>query len=395
MTESQASGGANGEDSISAQIQHGPTSAWRIKATNQAYWLLDEISTIQNGLDDNSAKELGLTKDEVLKQLALVRANLVEALKVSTTAPRRTARLQNWIEGSAIAATRGQLHAAQEALIAYWPISRIRALLPGLDADLRVNLKPDDPRLATYTARLADLQNATDRALGASRPQLREFQRAVDTASDDAQANVLSFRNLLAIVGAALVLVLAVIAGLHALNPGFIDLSAGSAGSGQDAVEVWEVMAVGGLGGLLGSVLAIERLGGFSGPFKLPAYQALMRVPMGSGAATAGAVLLQSSLIGALKPQPPLTLLGYCLLFGYAPDVFLRSLDQRVAQVLNQAKTKDDPSAPTSGQPKPVAHLTLVTGGVSPESEEGPPIASVSDTADAKSPSLSPPKSPT
>lgn len=322
---------------VPTRITSVPRSLWRAYATHHAREISDELSAVDFEALDPPA----------MRAYELARARVEDVETIINARRRGVHRIQDWFSGTAIETSWCLLHEGHDALIMCQPLDRLRARLPGIVGELHSNLRADDPRRTEYADRLAALRTVPDAELQAERPYLREVQRTVNSASAAAHANVRSFRDLLVGVGTALFAVLVAIAVLHAVSPGFVDLRSG-AGAGGDPAEVWEVMVLGGLGGMLGAILTVVRLGGFAGPYRLPIYQALMRVPMGAATATAGAILMQSSLIGVLNPQPRLALLAYCLLFGYAPDVLLRYLDQRLAEVLGKAQGQNDPSTPTA-----------------------------------------------
>lgn len=62
-------------------------------------------------------------------------------------------------------------------------------------------------------------------------------------------------------------------------------------------------------------------------------------------------ILVQSDQIKALSVQSGLGILAIALLFGYAPDVLLRSMDQKATSILGQAQSKDDPTRPPLATP--------------------------------------------
>ncbi len=101
---------------------------------------------------------------------------------------------------------------------------------------------------------------------------------------------------------------------------------------------------MGAFGGAIAAVVAINRFSGFTDPYGLPLYQALVRIPMASATALFGVVLMQSGVLDALKPQSGTKILAYAVLFGYAQEPFLRMVDRQAGKVLDPARGKDDPS---------------------------------------------------
>jgi hypothetical protein len=75
-------------------------------------------------------------------------------------------------------------------------------------------------------------------------------------------------------------------------------------------------------------------------------------VPAGAAVSLAAVLLLQSGVIKGLAPQSGLALLGVALVFGYAPDVLLRMMDQRATSLLGQAQNKNNPARHPLTEPR-------------------------------------------
>jgi hypothetical protein len=330
---------------------HTPRRAWRIFARNQARVLYDAVREAEGSTPK-------LNEEQQLAAL-LIRQGIYRSLTAGAFKARgRPEQLKDWYSGSAIEATWSELHRAGERLLLVQDASAVLQQIPDIDAALRSNLKADDPRLTPAIKNLAKLAKARD-VTADVREELRHYQEVANNASDEAHTNVRSLRNLLIVIGASVTVIVAVLAGLHAVIPSFLDFSVSNANPPVDAVEAWEVVAVGAFGGAIAAVFTIARLGGYGGPYRLPVYQALIRVPAGAAVALAAVLLLQSGQIQALSPQNGLNVLAVALLFGYSPDVFLRFMDQKAASLLSQAQGKDDPSGPPVT--KPLADLPSTT----------------------------------
>ena len=78
----------------------------------------------------------------------------------------------------------------------------------------------------------------------------------------------------------------------------------------------------------------------------------LIRVPSGAAVALAAVLLVQSDLIKPFGAQTGLGVLAVALLFGFAPDVLLRLMDQKTAGLLGQAQSKDNPTRPPLTKPR-------------------------------------------
>jgi hypothetical protein len=183
------------------------------------------------------------------------------------------------------------------------------------------------------------------------RPELRRYQDCANTASEEAIGNGRSLRNLLIVIGACIAVVLLALAVLHAVAPRLLDLADHSVGRSTDAADVWQIELIGAVGGMIAAVFTISKLGGFSGPYRLPVYQALIRVPAGALVALTAVVLTQSGQIKAIGTQSRLSVPAVALLFGYAPDILLRFINQRALTLLGHAQTKNDPDRPPLTKP--------------------------------------------
>jgi hypothetical protein len=80
----------------------------------------------------------------------------------------------------------------------------------------------------------------------------------------------------------------------------------------------------------------------------MPVYQALLRIPSAAATSLVGILLLQSKALGALAPVGGLEIYAYAVLFGYAQEPLLRAVDRQAGNVLDPARSKDDPSKPLS-----------------------------------------------
>jgi hypothetical protein len=360
------------ESSSDAEIvrkldEHTPRTAWRILARNQARNLFDQVREIEA----EGARPLTAAQQA---QVTLIRQGIWRAVAAAAYTPARPQpairsaeaeqsrpweALKDWYSGAGVETTWTELHRAEERLLLVQDSVIVKDRVAGIDAALRSNLKQDDVRLTPAAARLKAIAALGAAGMSATvREELRGYQQLANTASDEAHRNVRSLRNLLIVIGSSISLVLAIIAILHAIAPGFFNLSGpkpANGASAPDAIEVWEVLVVGALGGVIAAAFTISKLGGFSGPYRLPVYQALIRVPAGSAVALAAVLLLQSNQIKGLSPQSGLGLLAVALIFGYAPDVLLRMMDQKATTLLGQAQSKNDPSSPPASKPSATA----------------------------------------
>jgi hypothetical protein len=320
-------------------------TAWRVLVRNEARSLLGRIQETECTRDLNACDQ-----DEARR----VRESIGRALEAVSYQPLRGARFSDWASGSGIETAWSELHGAGQRLLMIQSPEDVKARLGEIDAALRANLKEDDSRLAPASKRLAALSEGPASDIELARSEIRQYLQTTDSAGDAAHANVRSFRNLLVLIGAVVAAAAIGLAVLHALVPGFLDLSGPAPAKGAthpDAIEPWQAVLAGATGGLVAALFSITRLGGYSGAYRLPAYQALIRIPAGALVGLVAAILLQAQFIDVLKPQFGLSLLAYALVFGYAPEVLLRYVDQRAQKVLGQAQTKNDPGRPALAKP--------------------------------------------
>lgn len=327
---------------------------WKVATHNSARELLDRLQEAECG------RQLGPCDQD---QARMIRLSLLRALKALSDKAKKPGdnkakkpgdKVRDWASGSAVETARMELHSASERLLMIQTVDDAQARLGDVDAALRNSLKADDPRLAPAITRLATLGAGPPDAVDKARSEIRKYLQTADAADAAAHANVRSFRNLLVFIGGLITLATCATALVHALVPEFLDLSGPAPAKGTtrpDAVEVWQVALAGGIGGLVAALFSITRLAGFSGAYRLPTYQALIRIPSGALVGLVAAILLQGQFIDVLKPQFGLSLLAYALVFGYAPEVLLRFVDQRAQTVLGQAQHKDDPAAPAMAKP--------------------------------------------
>jgi hypothetical protein len=313
-------------------------SAWQT-------WVLNEADRVEGELRLLPAQPPAGVSPEEYEAAEETAAGQVGRAR-QAAAPVSLDWLRDRYSGSRIETAWAALHRAEEALVGIQRSVVLIAQVPDLLAGIRSNLTTDDPRFDPFNDHLRAIDDScrpTPRDLTPlERAQLRAIRRAINVASDAAHGVIRKWRNVLLVVGTFVTLLVVALAIVHAAVPEFIPLT-NKQGSGA---EVWAVEAVGAFGGSIAAVLAVNRFSGFADPYGLPFYQALLRIPMAAATALLGAILMQSSVLGALDPQDGKRLLAYSLLFGYAQEPLLRLVDRQAGKVLDPARTKDDPSRP-------------------------------------------------
>jgi hypothetical protein len=315
--------------------------SWRQEVKNRVRDLECELSLAL-------AAPRPLTELELAEYTAIVELNLELARQAAAQKSWNPLKsFLGWASGAAVETAWHAIHAAEAMLLMIGSSDWVRARLFELQASVITTLGRDDGRVTTYANLLEKAKDEPDRY----REQLRVIKATVDSASDEAHKNVRSYRNWLLVIGAVVGAGLLGFGFGHWANAEFLEIQAGSF-----EADLGQIEFAGALGGLLMALFALIRLRVYSGPFALPLWQALIRIPAGATAALVGVYFLQGKLLSSLRSESDRTaLLAYAVLFGAAPEIVLRFLDNKVNDVSAAARTKNDPLKPvsTEAQPKP------------------------------------------
>jgi uncharacterized membrane protein YgcG len=274
----------------------------------------------------------------------IAKRNIKQAEVVAACVPRLLSWkwLRRWASGSDVETAWGAIHRAEAALQMILDPETLKARLPDLRAALSSTLAGDG-RLDEYNRTLEQVETRGPADIGPEeRERVRVVKSAIDATSDAAYSNIRNYRNWLLMISAIVTAGLIGLAIIHSRNSEFLYIPEAHS-SGTQSADVAQIAAAGALGGLLMALFALTRLTVYSGPVALPLWQALVRVPAGAAAGLVGAVLLQSHLFNAIVPQTRTGLLGYAVLFGAAPEILLRFLDDRVNAATAAARPKNDP----------------------------------------------------
>jgi hypothetical protein len=318
---------------------------WRAQVESRVRELQDDLARVRSGPRPGAAAQ---TEYDIVKEkIGVAHEKAADAPDLLTSTWWR-----RWASGSDIETAWTALHAAEAALVTILPSKTLRARLPEMRAALTTTLAGDG-RLAEYTGQIDAAAKATE-ITDDQREQLRVIRTAIDAASDAAHTNVRNYRNWLLIVSGAVTLGLVGVAVAHAVNPNVLYICEATKGkcAGGPGADLAQIEAAGALGGLLMALFALIRLTVFSGPVALPLWQALVRVPAGAAAALVGVFLLQGEVLSSITPQSRSGLLGYAVLFGAAPEIVLRFLDNKVNAVTAAARTENDPVTKVPAQTK-------------------------------------------
>jgi hypothetical protein len=240
------------------------------------------------------------------------------------------------------------LHRADEAVLGLQDTATLRARAREMKGELtECPFAADDPRCSEYRAILDRIGDVSAKGtIGpADREALRGVLRALNESAQAAHQNLKSFRSVL--IGMAVVLSLAVVATcLVALADPAVLAACQGAGCTRSAetarFDAFEIALMGALGGLVSAVLTLRTLHGFRGPFGLYTAQSALKIPTGAGLAMIGVLFLQSGVLGAFDPQDGSQVFAYAAMFGFAQQVLTRLVDRRVADLIGNARSKDD-----------------------------------------------------
>jgi len=318
------------------------SSTWRAQVESRADELRDELARAA----DQSPPD-GVDSWAQVADYGIAERNIELARDIAGRRAGLFGWLRCWASGADVETAWQAVHSAESALVMVAPAESVRAQLPEIRASMAAALGASDSRVAEYTTELAACGRNLD---AAHRQHVRVIKAAVNAASDAAHSNVRNYRNWLLIISFIFVAGLIGLAIAHSSNRNFLYICQAKAGApgcgGEHSGDVAEIEAAGAAGGLLMAVFALIRLKIYSGPYALPLWVALVRVPSGAAAALVGALLLQGQVFNSLTPQTRSGLLAYAAFFGAAPEVVLRLIDKRVNEATAAARPKSDPLQP-------------------------------------------------
>jgi hypothetical protein len=338
-----------GTDQAAASTAPISGSSWRAEVEDRARGLEGELAVARAAVEsmngENKARCFSGRRSfenasswpkSRLENFGIAQRNIKVAHDAVTQRPRNPfSSLKHWASGSQVETAWRALHAVEAALLMVASQDSVEARLPEMRASLTTTLGESDGRVPEYTKVLDKSPGHVD----ANRDKLRVIKSAIDAASDAAHSNVRNYRNWLLVVTLVVSAGLIGVAIAHAFDSEFIDIKVG-----KTSADVAQLEAAGATGGLLMALFALIRLKVYSGPYALPLWQALIRVPSGAAAALVGTILLQAKLLSSFAAQTEMSaLLGYATLFGAAPEILLRLLDKQVNSVSAAARTKNDP----------------------------------------------------
>jgi hypothetical protein len=171
-------------------------------------------------------------------------------------------------------------------------------------------------------------------------------------AEDQQQSEVRRFRGVLLGTFAGLIIVVALLAILGSVHPGYFPLCVRSQGAGGTTVttcptggkspgqaDLAFIMAIGGIGAVLAVATSLVGLKPTGVRYSLSVVQGLVKIPFGAITAMLGIIILSTqSNIGVLATHAGL--ISTAVVFGYSQQLFTKLIDKRADDLLNQASGK-------------------------------------------------------
>jgi hypothetical protein len=245
--------------------------------------------------------------------------------------------LGQWITGSAIEAAWRGLHLAEEEFVLHaqedWVLERLSETQQAL-----YTLGILGPR-ATAAQRVV-LETKADRLGKDERQALKATLGALNLRSDNSHSDVRTLRNILFSITTLLLFGLAALALAAAIAPIPFALCGVPAPSDCQAPTVWQIEVAGGFGGLLSAVVFLSNLRAQNTPYTIWLYQGLLKVPTGAALAVILVFLVQTGLLGFLKPGTAYVI-PYAFVFGFAQQAATQLVDNWAGGIVGASSTSN------------------------------------------------------
>jgi hypothetical protein len=344
-------------------LEDTPTSPWKESALTR----IAEQRFILNwlGLRD-PANPLLTTATDTIEDHWRAAADAAKGIRRG-----RLGRRLPWFGGAEVERVTSQLDAVDADLLRLGPVEYLNGQYPGVLADVRHYLPPQDPR----RMQIEDLASATP-------PQpLTERDRellvvAHHAARNEARREVKRLRNFKnVLLATALVLALGAVGGgiFGAFEPTRVPLCfapndnvvcatttkaiggahtvAATPGQvttiSQDRVDramrraasPWDIPLIEGIGLVAAAIAAaasLRKIRGTSTPYSLPVALAVLKLPTGALTAVLGLVLMRGQFVPGLSAlDSSAQILAWAVIFGYSQQLLTRFVDQRAQTVLD------------------------------------------------------------
>lgn len=244
-----------------------------------------------------------------------------------------------WVTGSAITTAWESVHQAGAQLVELESDQAVRSSLPRLlDWIGQVMSKgPMRDRYETELTAIIEGKKQVDRTL------VHQAHQDVLTSNNEWHANLRTFRNVLLLTGAVLVLALLVLAIWHAINPSFVSICDPNAAKGHhcfsgdspSSKDIAAIELVGAIGGLLSIAFGLGSEKSAPSRYNVRFAQMLLKPAAGAATAVVGVLLVQSGVIVAPAQRNSETLfLAYAAVFGFSQQLLTQFVDKRAGKLL-------------------------------------------------------------
>ena len=294
-------------------------------------------------------------------------------------------RIADWWTGGEVDRAWAELHTAAQALLLIQAQAVVKSQLADMAAVVVTALEPNDVRRKDYLQTLQLLAPACRDISPADRAQLRTIRQVCDSSADGGHADARAFRNTLILIGSLLAGVLAIVAMMGWLDPGFRAAFAATQ-THPGGWYVFELELIASLSGLTGAVLSLHNYTGFQYTYGLSLVQAFLKGTTGAATGLLGVLLVRAGITGSLTLKPGAGTFVVAVVFGYAQYLFTRLVDQQAKSVLKSAGSRSDPGITPAVPPGSDAPVLITTdtascpqvSGVSPN--KGPAVGGITVT---------------
>ena len=275
--------------------------------------------------------------------------------------------LRDWWDGATYFYAFGCLHEAEAIAVEGESPPVLKARLPARIGAARTALPPDDPRLTRaerLSARMRVVESSQpkggvlrnvpvrppwsdSRHIEESRHVVSELVRGTRRVSDERYARSRNFRNQLILTflsacAGIMLLVAAAAVGVQVpvcgSQPPNCPVRSGPSSPG--VIPLLAVLLFGAVGALVSALRPLSRLGGSWNRFKLPTWQAAVKIAVGPLTAVLGVLLANSGLAGLERPPNAATVLLLAAVFGAGQQAVTRYLDKQAGALLAAAPSK-------------------------------------------------------
>jgi hypothetical protein len=174
------------------------------------------------------------------------------------------------------------------------------------------------------------------------RQTLKEIAEVVGQSSANQHYLVRTYRNLLFITAAGLLLLYLLLSLIGWRDPNFLSLCASNAtsqppcpsGAAPGSGDIFLLGFAGLVGGAVGALILLLSVSISGGPFTLAVAQAVLKLPAGATIALVGLFVLQHGILGILTPQSGTALVAWAIIFGVGQQALTQTIDKRANAIM-------------------------------------------------------------